>query len=663
LGLSLAILGIKVPISASDVEIWAAQPPFSFVYGGKPSTGLLSHWLRGEKIEPTTDGREKHTITYDDPSTGLEVAVEVTRCKDFPALDWVMRFSNRGNADSPLLEQVLPLNLRFGVHPGDMLLHHSNGSTATDTDFLPVDEALLPDAAVDLAPHGGRSSMGVLPFFNLAWPGGGLVWAVGWSGQWAQHVERSGSDAIELKAGQQTFRAILHPGESIRTPRILMMPWPGDDYLIGQNLLRRVLLAHYVPRRDGEIVMPPVSQNSWFVFDAGNGTTEANQLEHIRALPALGGEVWWLDAGWFQGGWPHGVGSLVPKPENFPHGLRPLADEAHKLGLKFLVWFETERVAPTSPVATEHPEFVLGWKTGKSRDGLFNLGDPIARGWLTDQLSKCIGEWEIDIYRTDFNRLMPLDFWHAADSPERQGITENHYIEGLYTMWDELLRRHPNLVFDDCAAGGRRIDLEMITRSYNLSRSDTPCLKPSTAAWDQAQTAGLSLFVPLNSTLSTSGLPGYEDTNLYALRSSAGVGFSVCQDNLAKGFPTELFKKVIAEVRTFRPLYQGDFYPLTTINTNNEAWCAWQFDRPELGRGFAEFFRRPLSPNPTIEVSLHGLEAEGRYAVTWMDSDSTTTLRGSALSKLRVEIADRPGTAVMRYRKLDQNDAASLAPK
>ena len=61
--------------------------------------------------------------------------------------------------------------------------------------------------------------------------------------------------------------------------------------------------------------------------------------------------------------------------------------------------------------------------------------------------------------------MAPLDFWRGNDPPDRQGMTEIRYIEGLYALWDEPRGRHPGLLIDDCASGGRRIDLEMISRS------------------------------------------------------------------------------------------------------------------------------------------------------------------------------------------------------
>ncbi len=626
-----------------------AKEAFSFVYGGEKSEDLLAGWERDE-----------HSLTFREPGDGLEVRCERRTFHDPSATDWVLWFTNRGPSESRILEAVLPLDMALDVPAGDVMLHRAYGSTATVTDFIPVDEALEPGGTVESAPNGGRSSDGVLPFFNMAWagdPAGGLAWAIGWSGQWSQRVRRDEGGAVRIEAGQQTFRTKLLPGETVRTPRILLVPWRGLDRMRGHNLLRRVILAHYAPRLDGEVVMPPVSQNMWFLCGEGNETTEENQLERMRAMPDLGVEVEWLDAGWFEGGWPNGVGSWVPKTDHFPRGLKPLGDEAHKLGLKFLVWFEPERVHAESRIGKEHPEFVLGWEKEKSGNGLFNLGDPAAREWLTDHLSGCIADGGIDIYRTDFN-IAPLPFWEGADEPDRRGITENRYVTGLYAMWDELRRRHPRLVFDNCASGGRRIDLEMMTRSYAISRSDSVCSGGYTAAWDQAQTAGLCLYVPLNATLATCGIPSLcnkKPSNValdpYGLRSTATSGLGICQDTFAAGTPTDVFKKIIEEVKSLRPYYTGDFYPLTPINTNPDAWCAWQFDRPDLESGFAMCFRRPESEEACLTLALRGVDPNAKYEVSLSEMGESRSVSGEELAGLTVEIPEAPGSMLVRYRK------------
>jgi len=631
----------------------AESVPFSFQFGGKSSAELLQTWKRSEKKESAPDGRILRVITYSDPASGMELRIEVTLFKDFPAVDWVMRFTNNGKEDSALLEKVLPLDLGVGAPAdGKVVLHRAFGSRAEAIDFLPVDGPIDKNGVLDLTPDGGRSSGGVLPYFNMEWPGGGLAWAIGWSGQWAQHIQRT-ADQIRIQAGQQTFEARLHPGESIRTPRILLVSWEGNDRMRGHHLLRQVQLAHYVPRQNGEIVLPPVSQNSWFIFGEGNGTTEENQIAIARAMPALGVETEWLDAGWFEGGWPCGVGSWVPKSDHFPNGLAPLSAESHRLGLKFLLWFEPERVNVNSRIAKEHPEFILGWgKTWFGNDGLFNLGNPEARQWMTDLVSKCIDEWGIDIYRTDFN-MDPLPFWQKADVQDRKGIVENHYIEGLYTMWDELLKRHPKLVFDNCASGGRRIDLEMTSRGLPLSRSDSVTIKAGNPAWDQTQTMGLSLYVPLHSTLATCGIEACSSQKfgLYELRSTMTAGLGICQDTRAKGFPTDVLKKVIREVKMLRPFYTGDFYPLTKIRTDEDAWAAWQLDRPDLGKGFAVFFRRPKSPHPVFEVGLQGLDPQATYEVRNEDTGKSDRLTGAQLASWTVTLEHAPDSVLMTYSK------------
>ena len=632
----------EMPLVAPSLGM-ATGIPFSFVYGGKPSAELLGAWRHTHRKQAVENGRERHVAIYTDTATGLEVTSEVTLFAGYSAVEWVLQFRNAGQADTPILEGIMPLDLAVGVpDKGNVVLHHSHGSTCAATDFLPIDESVPPAAKIHLAPHGGRSSNGCLPFFNLQWPGGGLVGAIGWSGQWAMRLHRDQGSRLTLQAGQQKTHLVLRPGEAIRTPRMLLVSWDGDDPLRGHNLLRRLLVEHYVPRIGGEVALPPLTHNTWFTYNSGNAVTEQNQLEAIRSEARLGVECYWLDAGWFEGGWPTGAGSWVPRQDAFPRGLKPLGEAAHAQGMKFVVWFEPERVHPQSRIGKEHVQWVLRAGGG---DGLFNLGDPAARQWLTDYLSKCIGDWGIDVYRNDFN-IDPLPFWQAADAPDRQGMAEICYVEGLYRMWDDLRQRHPGLTIDNCASGGRRIDLETVSRSYPLWRSDSQCCGKAMPVQDQVQTAGLSLYVPLHS-------GGCWSVDPYCFRSIATTGTNFCPD-LAK-VPAAEARQAIAEMKGLRPLYQGDFYPLLEINTSEHGWCAWQFDRPELGRGFAMVFRRAQSEYVTATIALRGLDAKANYEVILAETyepKPARTMSGMELARLRITLDTAPASVLVAYRKL-----------
>ncbi len=101
-----------------------------------------------------------------------------------------------------------------------------------------------------------------------------------------------------------------------------------------------------------------------------------------------------------------------------------IGDAVEKARQKFLMWFEPERVAGGTYIAKAHPEWVIGGAGG----GLFNLGIPEARQYMTDFLNAAIQEYKLT-----------------------------------------------GLRIDDCASGGRHIDLEAVSREFVLWRSDNTC--------------------------------------------------------------------------------------------------------------------------------------------------------------------------------------------
>jgi alpha-galactosidase len=608
--------------------------PFSFVYDGQSSADLLPAW----KIERSKDdAKHIERTTYTDPKTGLQVQVELRAFDDADAVDWVIRLTNTGPRDTPMIEQLAGLSATLSSKWNDIVFHHSRGSTSSETDFLPIDEPIAPRAHLTLAPNGGRSSDGNLPFFNIKYGGRGLVCAIGWSGEWQFDLWRDPFNTLTLRAGQQTTHFVLHPGESVRTPRILLAQYEGDASN-GSNLLRRILIAHYLPRINGQLVMPPIAQNNW-ADNQGNNSNEQNQLDLIETSSKGGVEDYWLDAGWFVGGWPYGVGTWDERKDAFPHGLKALSDAAHAHGQKFVLWFEPERVHEGSKIAREHANFLF---PKQGADSLYNLADPTARKWLTDLLDSKIKEYGVDVFRNDFN-IDPLRFWQSADAKDRQGITENHYIEGLYAMWDELIARNPGLWIDNCASGGRRIDLETVSRSIPLWRSDTECFEEH-PTWVQAQTAGLCTYVPLNTTAAWALDP-------YSIRSGATAGLVLApiglNDPPGMKFPLQNIKRD-------RAFWLGDFYALTPITVDASHWCGWQLHRAEKNDGMVELFRREKSPYATIAVTLHGIDLKSNYTVSFSHGfsvDETRTMTGRELEDLHVTL-DQPGTCVLiRYAK------------
>jgi alpha-galactosidase len=673
---------------ASLVEQFETGIPFSFLYDGKPSKDFLSTWRRSETNLPLSGGRRLHTIIYRDPATHLEVRREITIFPGGKGIDWLLRLRNGGTKDSPALEKILTLNFKLSVaHDAAATFHHVYGSTSSVAlDYVPVDTDLNKESASEITHYVLENDVhkaSYLPFFNVQWPDGGLVGAVGWTGQWMVRAERS-TNGVLLKSGQEVTHIKLHAGESIRTPRILLVPWSGTDRMAGQNALRRLLLSYYAARVNGRLAMPPVAHTGAYALifdgiaqktgqnpleilptvtdrdlggqggrgfpspgDALNFVTEKNQLEVIHHLPPIGIEAYWLDAGWMEGLWPGGRGSWVTN-KTFPDGLAPLSDAAHKKGLKFLLWFEPEGVSPGTLIAKEHPEWVLHRPNEGSLGGIFRFGKPAAQKWITDLMAKRILDWHVDIFRMDHN-TNPILYWRNADTEDRQGITEIRQIEGLYAMWDGLLRRFPGLIIDNANWRETGPDLEAMHRTLgSLTRSEVTNGGVPFPAVDQAHTAELSMWVPFSANILNGADP-------YNFRSTATTGVAIGLDLQSPYVPAGELRKAITELKMLRPYWLGDYYPLTPINSNPDTWCGWQFHRQDLNAGFAMFFRRPKSEEASYQATLEDIDLKATYQVSFAhtyDVESSRTMTGSELAHLQVAIEQAPGSLLVRYREV-----------
>jgi alpha-galactosidase len=632
--------------------------------GGVGSRELLNRWKQTQSVRRLDKTRTQREIVYEDPQSSLRVTCTVISYAAHPAADYALLFENRGTRTSPVLSRILPLDTNIVLPRRDapVRAYYSRGGGNSPEDYRLLNQPIDRDKPFTIAAKGGRSSNTYMPWYNLNWPGGGILVAIGWSGQWQSSVTRG--DKLGLKAGMEDSSFVLAPGEQVRTPRVVLMPWSGEEVYRSYNLWRRLMFEHYSPRVDGKLVFPPVAKNTAYddldVPQWRSSHSETTQLQVIRAAAPLGVEAYWLDAYWFHDYFPKGVGNWQFPIENavrpdFPNGLKPLADEAHKHNMKFILWFEPERVAPGTWVDRNRSEWLIRLPDQKTH--LFRLDLEPARRWMTRYIIETLKGFDADVFRIDFN-VDPLPFWRAADAPDRKGMTEIRHIEGLYDMWDRIRASKPGMWIDNCASGGRRNDLETMSRSLPLWRSDfndTPKRQQDEigAIADQVMTMGLSLYVPLHAGPVWRPQP-------YYWRSAMSAGNIIYWDLRPQrsggeyAYDRELTRKAIAECKALRPYYLGDYYPLTEMNAEPSEWAAYQYVRESQGDGFAVFFRRPESPSATLDVRLRGIEPSRTYEVSWFwsyEAAHTKTMKGAELQRFRAEVPDRPGSLLIRFQR------------
>ncbi len=251
--------------------------PFSFVYGGKHSSEFLRHWTREVKVEKVSETMSRRTLTLADPVTRLEVRAVCLVYEDTAGIDWTLHFTNKGDKDSLVIEQVKALDAAIAVGTADsVVLHRLNGAPCQADDWMPFDQPLAKGQRIEFAATNGRSS-NVSPWFTADWGSGGVITAIGWSGQWSASVRFNG-DRVQTQVGMQTLHTVLHPGESLRSPRILQLRWEGGDVDRAYNLFRRTMFAHILPRTNGQLAWPPIAHLSTAFYEL-NDSNEQNGCE------------------------------------------------------------------------------------------------------------------------------------------------------------------------------------------------------------------------------------------------------------------------------------------------------------------------------------------------------------------------------------------------
>jgi alpha-galactosidase len=609
---------------------------FNFTYDGKPASQALAVWPMQEKnLTPTTDttGQE---FSWTDPKTGLQCTLDIKRYLKYPIVEWVQHFKNAGSADTPILQDIHPMDVHFPTG-ADLVLHHNTGDYAATDSYQPFDTPLAPSDALHFAPNGGRPTDHAWPYFNIERPdkSQGMILAIGWPGQWSADISRDDEGVLHVSGGQELTHLKLHPGEEIRTPLCVAMFYRGDA-MRAQNIWRRWMLDCNVPRPGGKLPAPI------HAVCMGLHDDEKMELDGIHRYVSNGADLthWWMDAGWYptpeDSWWP--VGTWSADPKRFPNGLRTVSDLAHANGLKYILWFEPERVYKGSWLDQNHPEWLLH-NPDFPHNYLLDLGNPTAWNWLLKHIDDQITNDGIDVFRQDFN-FEPLGFWRGADAPDRQGMTEMRHVEGLLAFWDELRRRHPNLLIDTCASGGRRLDLETLRRAISLWSSDDSGVALDT----QSHTYGLASWVPYYGT-------GVGADNAYLIRSCM-LPIMQLGDPSTGTMDWDLYRREIAHWKILSDDQLGDFYPLLPYSLSTHDWMAWQFDRPDKGVGAVQVFRREDSPYTEAKFPLHNLDPAAIYTISNVDEpDHVLKMTGADMcgGGLKVRLNARPGAAIIFY--------------
>ncbi|MBI4026398.1 MAG: alpha-galactosidase [Verrucomicrobia bacterium] len=495
----------------------------------------------------------------------------------------------------------------------------------------------------------GRSSDKDLPLMIVTRGAGenarGFWWGMEWSGEWFMTASVQQKDRLfRVDAGLPVQRLRIEPGEELTFPTVHVGVFQGD-MADGANALRRYIYQHLQPEYLGERPYPRVSYDHWFgLHNAVNCGVLKPQIDRAAEI---GIEMWVFDAGWF-GEFPREVGNWnATDPKKFPNGLESLADDVHARGMQMGLWFECEHAFPDTWAVKEYPELFWPSPIGDHQYHL-NLARRDAQDWLIELISNWIKRLGLRWSRWDYN-VNPGPYWRAQDLT---GKIQLGYVQGLYRVLDELRRRHPEWMIENCASGGRRIDLGTIARSHTHWFSDYTH-GPYTCRWMQLRA---QQFLPGNCPNSSFAVPkgAGDPSNIdheVLSRATGKLSFDGDIASLSRQ-ATQRCRHWVLAYKKFRHLLVQDFWQRSPIPRTTDDWDVVQFSAYDGSEGLLAAYR--IEGHPSWRGALARSAPSGCYQFTDLASGESRALSGTQLQETGIELSLAPHSArLMRWKKME----------
>ena len=302
-----------------------------------------------------------------------------------------------------------------------------------------------------------------------------VTWAVnlGWAGSWSMELYRRG-DRVNLCGGlagfdEGHFRKTLQPGEELTLPEACLTVVRGgideacEALLDGQK-------AGLEIRGEAEETLNPMYNE---YLETWGKPTEKSVRAGIRAVKELGLSYFVIDAGWFgtDKSWSVSTGDWQVRKSAFPEGMRKIADEIRAAGMIPGIWFEAEVASDESQVVKEHPEMFLqddGKTIVETNRAFLNLTREDAQAYLQKKVIDFLKENHFGYIKVDYNNTYGVGF----DGFESLGEAQRQNVLGTYRFFDSMRRQLPDLIVENCASGGHRLEMSMMSRCSMASFSD-----------------------------------------------------------------------------------------------------------------------------------------------------------------------------------------------
>lgn len=444
-----------------------------------------------------------------------------------------------------------------------------------------------------------------------------LAGTLAWSGNYRLNFEVAPSGELTVLTGMNPWSSdySLQPGKRLVTPALIYTYGKHGKGEVSRNL-HRWALAYGV--RDGQKPLRTIF-NNWEA--TGMNTADQVIIPFLKPARDLGFELFLLDDGWFGlENQARVLGEWQPTPLMHPQGMKTIINAAQKTGIDFGLWVEMEMANPSARLLKTHPEWLLcePQRTPYLQRGQYvlDLTNPEVQDFCIQSFHQIlIDNPGITFVKWDCNSGFHNPYSHYLGKNQQHLWYE--YTQGLYRVFNETAKQHPDLEMMLCSAGGARNDYGSLRYFHEFWTSDnTTPLSRVYIQW------GCSHIFPAK-------VQGAHVTHMgnQPFKFAFDVAMSGCLGMDAN--PVKLSEKDQAITRRavevyknkLRPIVQqGDMYRLLSPYANSRAVVS--FVEPNTQTKAAVFVYQVKDDSEGITVTLQGLNPKRQYKIEEVNIDS-----------------------------------------
>lgn len=434
--------------------------------------------LNGLPATYVEDINEAETIEIHmtDKKIDLDVFLSYTIFRDHPAIARSVRFVNHGQEDV-YLERALSASIDFPDADYEMISLTGAWARERHIHTRKLDHGIQASGS-----RRGCSSAEFNPFLCLKRPettetsGAAFGFSLVYSGNHLEQVDVDTCDMARVQIGihPDGFEWKLSKDEEFQSPEAVIVY--SDKGLNGMSQVFHKLYRTRLARGFWRDRPRPILINNWEA--TGVDFTEKSILELAETAHSLGLELFVLDDGWFGGREDDktGLGDwYVKNKQKLPNGIEGLARKIEALGMKFGLWFEPEMVNKDSDLYRLHPDWILcapGRNPSPSRNQyVLDFSRPEVVDHIYHQMDVILSGAPVSYVKWDMNRYITECYSNGLD-PQSQGRVYHQYILGVYSLYERLIEKFPEILFESCSSGGARFDPGMLYYAPQTWTSD-----------------------------------------------------------------------------------------------------------------------------------------------------------------------------------------------